>query len=69
MTEIATTDLFGRWGTSGLSDNTAIFPYSYSFNSFNNVNQIKFNSTSKSDKKLEKNVKDNNIDNKNIVYL
>ena len=27
MTEIATIDWFGRWGTSVFSENTAIFPY------------------------------------------
>ena len=28
MTEIATTDWFGRWGTSVFSENTAIFSIS-----------------------------------------
>ena len=26
MTKFATIDWFGRWGTSGFSENTAIFP-------------------------------------------
>ena len=30
MTEIATIDWFGRWGTSVFSENTAIFSFSFS---------------------------------------
>ena len=35
MTEIATIDWFGRWGTSVFSENTAIF-FSLSFQQYNN---------------------------------
>ena len=32
MTEIATIDWFGRWGTSVFSENTAIFFYYFYYN-------------------------------------